>query len=181
MSSISSGRAAGFSGLGVGCSDCDGGMLLKKDVMGLYTGFGFAGDLAGDFLVAGLPSSLAPFDILARRPLFGRFGGGERVPSVSESDESTTGFLRGARGLPIPPRDDRSGRRLAANCHPRNLQPVVAANVVMDALGHYHRAVRRRCQGRDTLAHDICQRNRAFPPSTISPHTAVWPFPLPAH
>lgn len=88
-------------------------------------GFGFAGDFAGDFVVAlddwgfgeGLrpvpdPVSLefprAPFwDKLVKVPLLGRLGGGGEsrplLPSPSSADESTMGCLRAARGLPMPP------------------------------------------------------------------------------
>jgi hypothetical protein len=92
--------------------------------MGLYIGLGFAGDLAGDFWVAdpavlgeaarracvrdgfGFDSPRAPFATLSRVPLFGRVGGGVCETSSSESEESTTGCLRAALGLPMPPRAD---------------------------------------------------------------------------
>jgi hypothetical protein len=94
MSSISSGGTASFSGLGVGCTLFARGALQKKEVMGLYIGLGFAGDLAGDFWVAdpdvlgdaarrvcvqggfGFDSPRAPFVTLNKVPLFGRVGGG---------------------------------------------------------------------------------------------------------
>jgi hypothetical protein len=90
MSSMSSCGAALFSGLGVGCSG-GRGTLLKKDVMGLCIGLGFAGDLAfaGAFWVEGLgeaarrvvvrtgfASPRAPSFTLNSVPLFGRRAGG---------------------------------------------------------------------------------------------------------
>jgi hypothetical protein len=121
MSSMSSTDVTGFSGLGVGCTDCGRGTLLKNDVMGLYVGLGLAGDLAGDFLVVAAAAAAAalgsfgdaarvcervdffvpaPFDMLVSVPLLGRDGGGEfEASSSSESDESTIGFFRVARTL----------------------------------------------------------------------------------
>jgi hypothetical protein len=111
----------GFSGLGVGCTDCGRGTLLKKDVMGLYIGLGLTGDLAGDFLVVAAAAAAlgrfgdaarvcervdffvpAPSDMLVSVPLLGRDGGGEFETSCSESDESTIGFFRVARTLIMP-------------------------------------------------------------------------------
>lgn len=87
--------------------------------MGLYTGLGFAGDLVGDFLVdtldGGLTCPCAALEMLVSVPLLVRLGGGECVPASSESDESTTGCFRAARGLTMPPRGDRSGRRSVAD------------------------------------------------------------------
>ena len=112
MSSTSSIDAASFSGLGVGCSDCERGTLLKKEVMGLQTGFALAGDLAGDFLVGtaarvrdrvALFSPCAPVETPVSVPLLERAGGGEGESSASESDESTMGFFRVARSLAMPP------------------------------------------------------------------------------
>jgi hypothetical protein len=120
MSSTSSIDAASFSGLGVGCSDCERGTLLKKDVMGLQTGFALAGELAGDFLVGtgldragdaaarvcdrvALFSPCAPVETPVSVPLLERAGGGEGESSASESDESTMGFFRVARSLAMPP------------------------------------------------------------------------------
>lgn len=133
MSSTSTWGFACFSGLGVGWADCERGALAKKDVIDLYIGLGFAGDLAGDLLVAIfedglgdaarrvctraglLPTPRAPFDMLVSVPLLGRPEGGEcETTSSSVSDESTIGFLRAARGLTIPPRVDRSWNHGAA-------------------------------------------------------------------
>ena len=92
--------------------------------MGLYTGFGFAGDFAGDFWLedfTGLASPRVSSPADRRVPLFGRFGtlggGGEGAasPSVSDPEESTIGFFRAAaRGLPIPPQAERSEQLSAA-------------------------------------------------------------------
>jgi hypothetical protein len=120
MSSTSGSGVAGFSGLGVGWGGWPRETLLKKEVMGLYIGLGFPGDLAGDFCEAGaealgeharlacepvgFESPRVPLETLSSVPLLARRGGGEGEPSPSESDESTTGCFRAARGLPIPPR-----------------------------------------------------------------------------
>jgi hypothetical protein len=114
--------ASGFSGLGVGCDDCERGTLLKKEVIGLYIGLALAGDLAGDFLIVDALDGLgdaarvcdrvglfvspraAPVDLLVSAPLLGGAGGGEGDSSGSESDESTIGFFRAARNLAMPPR-----------------------------------------------------------------------------
>jgi hypothetical protein len=125
LSKISSTCSCGvalFSGLGVGCSCCGRGALLKKEVMGLCIGLGFAGDLAlaGDFWAdgarvlgeaarrvwvrAGFASPRAPSLTLNSVPLLGRRAGGVCGSSASESEESTTGCLRTALGLAIPPR-----------------------------------------------------------------------------
>jgi hypothetical protein len=111
-----------FSGLGVGCIRCGRGTLVKKEVMGLWIGLGFAGDLAlaGDFWAdgarvlgeaarrvwvrAGFASPRAPSLTLNSVPLLGRRAGGVCGSSASESEESTTGCLRTALGLAIPPR-----------------------------------------------------------------------------
>jgi hypothetical protein len=119
---MSSSGVAVFSGLGVGCNDCDWGALVKKDVMGLYIGLGFPGDLAGDFWVddtgaLGEParrvlgrgafvSARAPSGTLSSVPLLGRRVGGECEASSSDSEDSTTGCFRAVLGLPITPRID---------------------------------------------------------------------------
>lgn len=114
--------AGGFSGLELGRVEEGGGTLLKKDVIGLWIGFDFAGDLAGDFdgdlgvtfpraderCVSGRRGFDSPptssCNLLISVPLFGRLrGGDESRASPSSSDESTMGCLRAARGLPIPP------------------------------------------------------------------------------
>lgn len=128
ISSTSASGVAALSGLPVGCTDCDRGTLLKKDVMGLMEDLGLAGNLAGEFLAVVfdgfgdaarrvcvrvvLTSRPARLDMLASEPLL---GGGECVSASSESDESTIGFLRAARGLTIPPRVERPRRNTAAN------------------------------------------------------------------
>lgn len=131
MSSTSSSGVADFSGLGEKCFGCSRGALLKKDVMGLYTALGLAGDLAGDFLLddaaalgdpgrrvcthEAFASPRVPSLTLSSVPLLGRRGGGEREASSSDSEESTTGCFRAALGLAIPPRIHCSGQMSAAN------------------------------------------------------------------
>ena len=138
MSSKSSTDAAGFSGLGVGWEGWERGTLLKKEVIGLYMGFGLAGDLAGDFLVVdaldafgdaarvwdrvGLFVSLSACDpggMLVSAPLVGGWGGGERDSLCSESDERTTGLFRAERSLAMPRRIAGSEELLAAQGHGR--------------------------------------------------------------
>jgi hypothetical protein len=136
MSSKSSADAAGFSGLGVGCDDCERATVLKKDVMGLYTGRGLAGDLAGEALLVvdeldgfgeaarvwdrvGLfvllvLSARGPEGMLVSGRVAGGSGGGERESLCSESDESTTGFLRAERSFAILRRVAGSEELLAA-------------------------------------------------------------------
>lgn len=125
ISSTSSIDRAGFSGLGVGCSDCERGILLKKEVMGLDAGFALAGDLAGDCLVGtardrvgeaarvldrvAFFSPCAPVATPVSVPLLGRAGGGVCESSASDSDETTIGFLRVARSLAMPPPFDGPG------------------------------------------------------------------------
>ena len=121
ISSTPSMDAAGFSGLGVSCSDCGRGTLLKKEVMGLRTGFVLAGDLAGDVVVlvaavldrvgeaarvwdrVALFLPCAPVGTLVSVPLLEHVGGGVCESSASESDESTICCFRVARGLAMPP------------------------------------------------------------------------------
>ena len=127
MSSMSSRGVAAFSGLGEGWASCVRGAWAKKDVMDLYSGFGFAGDLAGDFLPGeaafrraarvGFASPRAPFATAGSVTLLGRVGGGggEFDASSSESDERMTGFFRvAARGLPIASQDIWPGKHSAA-------------------------------------------------------------------
>lgn len=114
ISSTSSIDRAGFSGLGVGCSDCERGILLKKEVMGLDAGFALAGDLAGDFLVGTARDRVGEAARVWDRvsvsvPLLGRAGGGVCESSASDSDETTIGFLRVARSLAMPPPFDGPG------------------------------------------------------------------------
>jgi hypothetical protein len=124
---MSSRGVAAFSVLGEGRASCVRGAWAKKDVMGLYSGFGFAGDLAGDFLPGeaarrgaarvGFASPRAPLATEGSVPLLGRLGGGggEFEASSSESDEMATGFFRAAaRGLPIPSQDVWPGKHSAA-------------------------------------------------------------------
>jgi len=128
MSSTCSAEAAYFSGLGVGCADSERGTLLKNEVMGLYVGFGLAGELAGAFLVGdvlvvvgleglgeaarawdrvGLSGSRGPVEVaVSVAALLERSGGGESAsrPSDSSSDSNTSGFFRGARNLAMSAR-----------------------------------------------------------------------------
>ena len=112
MSSIASSGVADFSGLGVGWVDGARGALLKKEVMGLYIGLGFPGDLAGDLWVDAdidLEAPRVPLVTAGSVPrALGRLRGGVFGSSASDSDESTTGFFRAAAalGLPIRPRDN---------------------------------------------------------------------------
>jgi hypothetical protein len=117
---------AGFSGLGVGCSDCERGTLLKKEVIGLVSGLALAGDLAGDFLVGTALDRVgeaarvwdrvaffspcgAPVETPVSVPLLERAGGGVCESSASDSDETTIGFFRVARSLAIPPQIEGPG------------------------------------------------------------------------
>jgi hypothetical protein len=122
MSSTCSSGEGPFSGLRVGWRGCDRGALLKKEVMGLYMGFGFLGDLAGGgFEVDGtealdepacrvwvreaFASPRAPSARLKSAPPLGFRRGGVCDPSWSvSSEESTIGCFRAALGLPMPPR-----------------------------------------------------------------------------
>ena len=106
--------------------------MLKKEVIGLYMGFGLAGDLAGDFLAVdaldafgdaarvwgrgGLLASLCACDpgMLVSAALVGGWGGGERDSLCSESDESTTALFRADRSLAMPPQIAGSEELLAA-------------------------------------------------------------------
>lgn len=99
--------------------------------MGLCNGFGFPGDLVGDFsvdtvddgfgdtarlacprVVLALLLACTSVDELASVPLLGLFAGGGELLSVSE--ESTIGCFR---GFTMPPQRGRTEMRSAVNGH----------------------------------------------------------------
>ena len=104
MSSQSSIDAAGFSGLGVGCDEGGRGTLLKKDVIGLYTGLLAAAAVAGGVVEA---ARVCGGERVRAALVGGRgggggggWGGGESDSACSESsDEGTRGLFRAERSL----------------------------------------------------------------------------------